>query len=277
MRIDLHTHSNRSDGTDTPAGLVHAAAELELTVVALTDHDATVGWDEAAEAADQAGIELVRGIEISTKLDGTSVHLLGYEFDPTHPALLAELDKVLRSREQRVPQVVRLLADQGMPITLEEVQAQAEGAPAIGKPHIADALVEAGHIAHRDDAFHGLLDDQGSANVEKYGIPLAQAIELLQDAGGTVVIAHPWARESIEVLTPEALAGLVESGLDGIEVDHNDHAPTVRAQLRQIAADLDLAVTGSSDYHGTGKGPEFFLGCNTTAPDQFERLFGRSP
>ncbi|MGJ9423827.1 PHP domain-containing protein [Aeromicrobium sp. CF3.5] len=274
MRIDLHTHSNRSDGTDSPAELVQKSAALNLDVVALTDHDNTAGWDEAQTAADACGIRLVRGMEVSTKLHGTSVHLLGYGFDPDHTALNAELKLVLDSREQRVPRILELLAAQGMSITMAQVEEQSGRAAAIGKPHIADALIKAGHIGHRDEAFQGLLDDGGSANVEKYGIPLARAIELLKDAGGRAVIAHPWARESQEVLSAEAIASLVESGLDGIEVDHNDHELSHRAELREIAADLGLVVTGSSDYHGTGKSSEFFLGCHVTAPEEFERLFG---
>ncbi len=274
MRIDLHTHSNRSDGTDTPAELVQKAAALNLDVVALTDHDNTAGWDEAQVAADACGIRLVRGMEVSTKLHGTSVHLLGYDFDPEHAGLNAELDRVLDSRERRVPRILELLAAQGMEITLAQVQEQSGSAAAIGKPHIADALIAAGHIEHRDEAFDGLLDDGGSANVEKYGIPLARAIELLKEAGGRAVIAHPWARESQEVLSAEAIAALVAHGLDGIEVDHNDHELAHRAELREIATALDLAATGSSDYHGTGKSSEFFLGCHVTAPEEFERLFG---
>lgn len=274
MRIDLHTHSNRSDGTDTPAELVLKAAALNLDVVALTDHDNTAGWVEAQSAADTCGIRLVRGMEVSTKLNGASVHLLGYGFDPDHAGLNAELDQVLESRERRVPRILELLADQGMEITLVQVQEQSGSAAAIGKPHIADALIAAGHIEHRDEAFSGLLDDGGSANVEKYGIPLARAIELIKEAGGRAVIAHPWARESQEVLSSEAIAALVAHGLDGIEVDHNDHELSHRAELREIAATLDLAVTGSSDYHGTGKSSEFFLGCHVTAPEEFERLFG---
>lgn len=274
MRIDLHTHSNRSDGTDTPAELVQKAAALNLDVVALTDHDNTAGWDEAQRAADDCGMHLVRGMEVSTKLHGTNVHLLGYGFDPDHAALNAELDLVLKSREQRVPRILELLAAQGMAITMAQVEARSGRAAAIGKPHIADALIAAGHISHRDEAFTGLLDDGGSANVEKYGISLARAIELLKEAGGKAVIAHPWARESREVLSAEAIGALVASGLDGIEVDHNDHELSHREELREIAVGLGLVVTGSSDYHGTGKSSEFFLGCHTTAPEEFERLFG---
>lgn len=272
MRIDLHTHSNRSDGTDTPAELVASAVAAGLDVVALTDHDATTGWDEAQEAADRLGIHLVRGIEISTKLHGVSVHLLGYEFDPADPALNAELDRVLGGRDDRLPQVLTKLAEHGVHISEADVLAQSGSAAASGRPHIADAMVAKGYIAHRDEAFNGWLNTHGKAHITRYAAPLTTAIELVTAAGGRTVLAHPWSRESHLVLTGDAIAELVAAGLDGLEIDHNDHSDAQRGALRRIAADLDLVVTGSSDYHGTGKSSDFRLGCHTTAPDQLERL-----
>lgn len=274
MRIDLHTHSNRSDGTDAPAEVVEKAAAAGLDVVALTDHDNTVGWDEAQAAADRLGIRLVRGIEISTKLDGTSVHLLGYAFDPDDAALVAELGRILDGRDQRLPRLLARLGELGLHLTEADVEAQAGEAVALGKPHVADAMVAAGYIADRSEAFHGWLEDGGKAHVERYAAPLLEAVALIKGAGGRAVLAHPWARGSREVLTPDVLAQLASAGLDGIEVDHNDHDPQVRTELRGLATDLDLVVTGSSDYHGEGKGPEFFLGCHTTDPQQLERLLG---
>jgi predicted metal-dependent phosphoesterase TrpH len=275
VRIDLHTHSNRSDGTDDPAVLVEKArTEAQLDVVALTDHDATTGWGEAQEAADRVGIRLVRGIEISTKLRGVSVHLLGYEFDPDDPDLVAELDRVLAGRTDRLPRILELLSEQGMPVSMADVEAQSGSAAASGRPHVADALVAAGHLPDRDAAFDGWLNAGGRAYVPRYSAPLERAIELVKAAGGRAVVAHPWSRGGDEVLRPEDFARLVEHGLDGIEVDHHDHDAEARTALRRIAADLDLVVTGSSDHHGTGKGHGFHLGSNTTAPDQLERLLG---
>lgn len=273
MRIDLHTHSNRSDGTDSPAELVRNAAHVaRLDVVALTDHDATTGWDEAQAEADHVGIRLVRGIEVSTRFQGESVHLLGYEFDPEHPALVAELRRVLEGRDNRLPDVLRKLAEHGIDITLEDVAAQSGDAAASGRPHIADAMVAKGYIAHRGEAFDGWLNTGGRAYVDRYSAPLLTAIELLKDAGGRAVVAHPWSRGSDRVLTPAAFERLKAAGLDGIEADHNDHDAPARERLRAIATDLDLVVTGSSDYHGTGKGDAFHLGANLTAPDQLDRL-----
>lgn len=274
MRIDLHTHSHRSDGTDTPTQLVEKAAACGLDVVALTDHDSTTGWDEAQAAADRIGITLVHGIEVSTMLDGVSIHLLGYGFDPTDPALLAELGRILDGRDGRLPALVAKLAEHGMPVTVDDVIAQSGSAAASGRPHVADAMVAGGFVADRDEAFRDWLYDDGPVYVERYGTPLSDAIDLVRSAGGVTVLAHPWARKGRRVLTPEVIEGLADQGLAGIEVDHNNHSADVRAELRALAVDLDLAITGSSDYHGTGKGPEFHLGANTTAPDQYERLLG---
>lgn len=274
MRIDLHTHSNRSDGTDTPAELVAGARAAGLDVVALTDHDATTGWDDAVAAGQSLGVHVVRGIEISTRLHGRSVHLLGYEFDPDDPALVAELRRVLDGREDRLPQMLDKLAAHGWPITMDEVAAQSGDAAASGRPHIADAMVAKGYIAHRDEAFNGWLNTGGKAYVDRYAAPLMDAVRLLKAAGGKAVIAHPWSRDSKSVLTPEAFEELAAAGLDGLEAHHNDHDAEATRELRGIAADLDLVVTGSSDYHGTGKSAEFCLGAHTTDPEQYERLLG---
>lgn len=275
MRIDLHTHSHRSDGTDTPAELVEKAAASGLDVVALTDHDSTAGWDEAQMAADRIGITLVRGIEISTMLDGVSIHLLGYGFDPADPALLAELGRVLDGRDGRLPALVAQLAEHGMPLTVDDVIAQSGSAAASGRPHVADAMVAGGYVADRDEAFRDWLYDDGPVYVERYGTPLIEAIDLVRSAGGVTALAHPWARKGRRVLTPDVIADLAARGLAGIEVDHNNHSADVRTELRALAVDLDLAVTGSSDYHGTGKGPEFHLGAHTTDPEQYEKLLGQ--
>jgi predicted metal-dependent phosphoesterase TrpH len=272
VRIDLHTHSNRSDGTDSPAELVEKAKAAGLDVVAITDHDSTAGWDEAQIAADRVGITLVRGIEISTMLDGVSVHLLGYGFDPGDAPLLDELDRILTGRDQRLPRLLEQLADHDMPLSHDDVAAQSGNAAASGRPHVADAMVAAGYVADRDEAFRDWLYDNGPAYVERYGAPLDEAIDLVRQAGGVSVVAHPWARRGRRALTPEVIAGLADRGLAGIEVDHNNHSTEVRAELRALATDLGLVATGSSDYHGTGKGPEFHLGAHTTAPAEYERL-----
>ncbi|WP_313409011.1 PHP domain-containing protein [Aeromicrobium sp.] len=274
MRIDLHTHSTRSDGTETPSELVNSAKGVGLDVVALTDHDATEGWDEAQQAADEVGIRLIRGIEISTQFGGSSVHLLGYEFDPTHQPLVEELRRVLGGRTQRLPRLLDKLAEHGMPLTEQEVLAVAGDAAAWGRPHVADAMIAKGYIKDRDEAFRDWLVPGKPAYVGRYSADLFEAVRLVCAAGGRPVIAHAWARDSRTGITAEVLTELAAIGLAGIEVDHPDHDADDRAALAAIADDLDLAKTGSSDYHGTGKGPAFHLGANTTHPDELERLLG---
>ncbi|MFY0407275.1 PHP domain-containing protein [Solicola sp. PLA-1-18] len=271
MRIDLHTHSTRSDGTDTPAELVANAVAAGLDVVALTDHDATTGWDAATQAAEGAPLELVRGLEISCRHHGAGVHLLAYEPDAAHPGLHAELRRVLEGRNDRLPRTLAKLADLGYPVTAEQVAAVSGDAAATGRPHIADAMVGLGYVVDRDEAFGRFLMPGRPAYVDRYAADLETMIGLVRDAGGVTVVAHPWSRGSGRVLDADAFAHLRDAGLTGIEVDHNDHTPDKREALRGLAGDLDLVATGSSDYHGTGK-VGFDLGCHTTDPEQLERL-----
>jgi len=274
MRIDLHTHSNRSDGTDTPTELVENAKAVGLDVVALTDHDHTSGWDEAQLAADRMGIRLVRGIEISTKLEHRSIHLLGYDFDRAHPGLTAELDRVLDGRGNRLPRLLERLRELGVDLTLDEVLEHAPSATESGRPHVADAMVAKGYVTDRTEAFDRFLADGGIAHIPRYSAPLHTAVSLLKQAGGKAVVAHAWSRSSRAVMTPDVFAELAKLGLDGIEVNHVDHDAEARRELAGIAGELGLIVTGSSDYHGTGKSAEFHLGANTTDPEEFERLLG---
>ena len=271
MRIDLHTHSSASDGTDTPGDLVREAAAAGLDVVALTDHDAMSGWGEAQRTADEVGITLVPGIEISTRFHHRGVHLLGYLPDPTHPALVDELDRILEGRTARTPAIVAALREHGVDISEEDVRRESGGSVAAGRPHVADALVRSGVVADRTEAFATLLSPGQPGYVNRYASALEEMIALVAAAGGVSVVAHPWGRGSRSVLDADALAGLKALGLAGIEVDHQDHAPAARAELRAIARDLDLVVTGSSDHHGLGK-VDHDLGVNTTDPEQYERL-----
>jgi predicted metal-dependent phosphoesterase TrpH len=272
MLIDLHTHSNRSDGTDTPTELIENAKAAGLDVVALTDHDTAVGWDEAESAAERVGIQLVKGMEVSTDVEGRSVHLLAYGLDPNHPELADELAKVIEGRTGRIPRFIEKFKQLGLDVTAEEILAQAGDAEALGRPHIADILVSRGIVTTRDEAFAELLVPGGGMYVPRYSIGLPAAVRLVTASGGKAVIAHPWSRGSKSRLSAEAIAALVDDGLVGLEVDHADHDADDRAQLRGIAKELDLVVTGSSDYHGTGKSADFRLGANTTDPAEFERL-----
>ncbi|MGW7685292.1 PHP domain-containing protein [Kribbella sp. NPDC054772] len=272
MRIDLHTHSNRSDGTDPVDVLMTHARQAGLDVIALTDHDTADGWVDGRRAAEELGIGFLPGLEISCKLDGISVHLLGYLPDPAYPPLAADLQVVREGRTDRIPTIVARLNSIGVPLTVDEVLAQATGTPSVGRPHVADALVANGTVANRSEAFDKYLADGRAGHVPHYAIEPGRAIDLVREAGGVPVIAHPWGRSSYKVMTEDTVARLVQDhGLAGIEVDHQDHSPESRDALRAIANNLGIIYTGSSDHHGAGK-IDHDLGVNTTEPEQFERL-----
>ena len=271
MRIDLHTHSDRSDGTSTPSELVREAIEARVDVLALTDHDCFEGWEEAAAAAQEHGLSLVRGIEISCRYAGQSVHLLGYLPDPTYPPLVEELQRVLDGRNARLPAILERLRDLGVGIEIDDVRRVAQEAAAMGRPHVADALVELGVVADRDEAFARYLSPGRPAYVDRYAADLPHMIATVKETGGVTVVAHPWGRNAHSALSLEGFAALKDVGLSGIEVDHEDHGPDVRDELRGVAKELDLVVTGSSDFHGTGK-TGHDLACNTTAPEEYDRL-----
>ena len=272
MRIDLHTHTNRSDGTVSPGELVRHAREVGMDVLAVTDHDTTEGWAEAADVASQVGLTLVRGMEVSCKFAGNGVHLLAYLPDPTYAPLAAELDRILDGRNTRLPATLAKLRDMGIDIETTDVRRVAGEAAAIGRPHVADALIDKGVVRDRAEAFDKYLGPRGPAHVNRYAANLDQMIDIVSAAGGVTVIAHPWAsRHNHDALDEAGLASLKDLGLAGVEVDHQDHDPRKRETLRALARNLDLVVTGSSDYHGDGK-VDHEIGCNTTDPDDYEQL-----
>ncbi|MEV3919973.1 PHP domain-containing protein [Actinomadura coerulea] len=269
MRIDLHCHSDASDGTRPPAEVVRRARENGVDVVALTDHDTVAGWDEAAASLPD-GLALVPGIELSCKEGGRSLHLLGYLFDPAEPVLAAELARIRDDRVARARGMVERLNGLGAEVTWDMVRALARG-EAVGRPHIARAMVEAGVIESADEAFTPRWIAQGGrAHVERYALDAERAIGLVRAAGGVCVLAHPRARRRGYVFGDEVVERLAAAGLAGVEADHPDHAPEDRARLRGLAASLGLAVTGSSDDHGAFTGDR--IGVETTAPDAFETL-----
>ncbi|WP_121710595.1 PHP domain-containing protein [Streptomyces sp. E5N91] len=278
MRIDLHTHSTASDGTDTPAQLVRKAAAAGLDVVALTDHDTTRGHAEAVAALPE-GLTLVTGAELSCRLDGVSMHMLAYLFDPEEPALLAERELVRDDRVPRARAMVAKLNELGVPVTWEQV-ARIAGGGSVGRPHVASALVELGVVPAVDDAFtRDWLADGGRAHVGKHETDPFEALRLIKGAGGVAVFAHPAAAKRGRTVSEAAIADLAAAGLDGIEVDHMDHDAQTRARLRGAAKELGLLVTGSSDYHGSRK--TCVLGECTTDPEVYgeitRRAFGAFP
>jgi predicted metal-dependent phosphoesterase TrpH len=264
VRIDLHTHSSVSDGTETPGELVASAAAAGLDVVALTDHDTTAGWAEASDAARRLGVALVPGTEVSALSRGVSVHLLSYLQDPADPALADLVAQTRDARLHRGRAIVERLS-QDLPITWDDVLAQQQPGTVVGRPHIADALVALGVVPDRTAAFADLLSARGRYYVPYSAPEAAEAVEAVLASGGVPVFAHPGADGRGRVVPDSAIEELAEAGLAGLEVHHRDHTPEQRARLAALADRLGLLVTGSSDYHGTGK--DNVLGENTTAPE----------
>lgn len=272
VRIDLHTHSTASDGTDSPAEVVRGAAEAGLAVVALTDHDTTAGWAEAA-AALPSGVALVRGMEMSCTGRGedgrpVAVHLLAYLFDPTNDAFARERERLRAERTSRLRAMAEKMAADGLPIDPAAVMAAA--GPAVGRPHLARALVDAGVVGSVDEAFADLLRTGGRYYVHKDDTPLRDAVRMVAQAGGVSVLAHPRASSRGRLMDMDQIGELVADGLGGVEIAHHDHGAADQRILRGIAADLDLIVTGSSDYHGRNK--SVVLGEFVTDPDQYDRI-----
>lgn len=269
MRIDLHAHSTASDGTDSPAQLVEAAAQAGLDMVAITDHDSTAGWAEAETAARRLGIGLVRGIEVSTQSNGISVHMLGYLHDPHHPGLLAELEKARVSRGSRAQRIVELLA-RDVPLTWADVRAQVSDGATIGRPHIADALVAKGVVPDRDTAFRDYLYTGSPYYAKYYAVDSVRAVQLIREAGGVAVMAHPFAAKRGRIVSDRDIAHMADAGLFALEAHHPEHTPEQVDKAVRLAAELDLPVTGSSDYHGTGKANR--LGERLTDPEVLAAL-----
>jgi predicted metal-dependent phosphoesterase TrpH len=276
MLIDLHAHSDASDGTDTPAGLIAAAAAAGVDVLAITDHDTTGGWADAAAVRPPA-MGLLRGSEFSTQvsLDGrtSSVHLLGYLFDPTDPVIVAEHRRLKIERRRRGLAIVERMVDDGLPITADQVMTIAGNAP-VGRPHIGRALMASGVVTSVDEAFATHLAGRAKYYVPKVDTNLLAAVRMVTAAGGASVIAHPRGRGERRVLTEDYLGMLAAAGLAGIEVDHPDHDADDRAELRAIAGRFGLLTTGSSDYHGSNK--QLRLGQESTRPEVLTALIDRT-
>jgi predicted metal-dependent phosphoesterase TrpH len=278
VRIDLHTHSDASDGTDTPAELVATAVSSGLDVLAITDHDTTAGWSTAAAALDgaPADFRLVRGMEMSCwgrgeDGDPVPVHLLAYLFDPADSTFAAER---IRQREERVSRLRAMATNiaTDYPIDPEEVLARV--GTSAGRPHLAAALVEAGIVDSVSEAFEELLSRKSKYYVPKQDAPIDEAVEMIAAAGGVSVIAHARARMRGRLLAIDHISELAERGLGGLEVDHPDHPEDERALLTGLARSLGLIATGSSDYHGGNKAQP--LGACTTDPDALEALVARA-
>ena len=243
------------------------AARAGIDVLGLTDHDTVAGWAEAAGQVEATGTALVRGMELSAKIDGISVHILGYLFDPDDERLTAHVARMLAERRDRAVRMVARLA-RDVPVTWEAVEAHAGAATPVGRPHIADALIDSGVVADRQEAFAVYLRPGSPYYIHHYAPPAAEAVEWISGAGGKAVMAHPAASRRGKTVSLSRIEELADAGLFGLEVDHRDNVE--REKLAKLAERRGLVRTGSSDYHGTGKPNR--LGENTTAREVLDAI-----
>lgn len=268
---DLHLHSVHSDGTESPAQVMAAAHRHGLRTAALTDHDTTSGWAEAAEAAASLGMTFLPGMELSARHEWRSVHVLAYLFDPDDPDLRAMTDRIRSSRLDRA----RVMADRisrDYDLGWDDILAQTTDGATVGRPHIADALVARGLVRDRAEAFSSILSPRGDYYVALYAPDPITAVELVADAGGVPIIAHPAARAG--VLPMPLLHRMLSAGLAGFELGHRENLGSGIRALRALCDERDLIVTGSSDYHGLGKPNQ--PGENTTADAMVARIIERA-
>ena len=247
-RIDLHLHSTCSDGTSSPEEVVRQAAEAGLAVISLTDHDSTEGVFSAQAAGKEVGVEVVPGVELSAQVKEKDLHILGYFVDCTHPDLVDCLRLYRDERKRRAERMVKKLNKMGIPVRFEQVLARAQGG-AVGRPHVADVMVEEGVVFSANEAFHKYLGYARPAYEPKHSLSPFEAIGVIHAAGGLACLAHPglYARDDL-------IAGLVSDRLDGIEVLHTKHGPAEVARYTEIAHRYGLLQTGGSDCHGDSRG-----------------------
>ena len=269
--IDLHSHTTASDGLLSPAALLDAAAAAGVTVLAITDHDTTAGYVEARRLPGGASLELVPGIEISAVHEGRDLHVLGYFLEPSSGRLSAFLDRQRTDRRRRVVEMTERLQSLGRPIDSRPILEAARCGRSVGRPQIADALVAAGHVRSRDEAFQQFLEHGGPAFVPRRGASPADVIQIIHEAGGLAALAHPGVYKRDQLIAPLAAAGL-----DAIEARHSDHDAETEAHYRRIAARLGLLVTGGSDFHGNATHRASSLGAISLPFDDYVRLRDRA-
>lgn len=246
--VDLHMHSTASDGSRSPADVVRAAKRASLAAIALTDHDSVAGISEAHAAGAELGVRVVSGIELSAVEGVTETHLLGLHLRDTG-VIEARLTELREMRERRARHIVLRLNELGIPLSYDDVLSQA-GTGALGRPHVARAMIAEGWAVDSRDAFDRYLGAGRPAYVAKEQLGMRDAIDIVHAAGGLAVLAHPG-----QSGTRERLEALRSIGLDGVEVKHPGHSPSETARLRALTGELGLVASGGSDWHGAADGP----------------------
>ncbi|MCA1832364.1 MAG: PHP domain-containing protein [Actinomycetota bacterium] len=274
MSFDLHVHSNRSDGAFPPAEVVRRAKTVGLEGIALTDHDTLDGYEEATTAGRELGLEVLPGCEVSTSHNDGPVHMLALFVDPSHERLRSEMARLQDDRIERAQAMVARLNELGVGVSFERV-AEIAGQASVGRPHIAQAMVELGIVRKTPDAFTDeWIGNKGRAYVERHSLAPLEAVALIREAGGSAVLAHPIWTVKDESLTESDIEDLAAAGLAGIEVDHPDHDENARRHYAALAKRLDLVPTGSSDWHGNEHGG--MIGSETTDRARLDRLRDRA-
>jgi predicted metal-dependent phosphoesterase TrpH len=267
LKIDLHLHTTASDGLLAPEHLVARAVEAGVSILSVTDHDTVAGLPAAADAASRLGVRLVTGIEITAVEKDRDVHLLGYFFDPSDGGLSSFLSKQRDDRMRRVREMGARLRHLGCEIDVQPLLDRANAGQSVGRPAIADALVASGHVADRNDAFARLLGRGRPAFIPRRGVSGADVIRVIHEAGGIASLAHPGVLQQDELIP-----GLVDAGLDALEVRHSDHPPPLQAHYAAMTERLNLGRSGGSDYHGEGLHRACRIGGVSLPRDEFDRL-----
>jgi predicted metal-dependent phosphoesterase TrpH len=257
-RIDLHLHTTHSDGSFSPADVLAFAKTAGVTALAITDHDIVAGIPEAMEVGARCDIEIIPGVEISSRYGDSELHILGYCFDWRQPQLNERLKTLRESRHERNPRIIQRLNELGLPITYEEVRDLA-GTESVGRPHIARVLINKKFVSSAKEAFDRYLAEGRPAFVPRQLPEPTEAVTWIREAGGVAVLAHPtWVKETSEGLS-RLVEQLKEAGLGGIEVHYSTHNAKQTAEYLSLTKRLDLLVTGGSDFHGVTK-PDIFVG-----------------
>jgi len=276
MSIDLHIHSTMSDGTMSPSEIVDLAYKKGLSCIALTDHDTVAGNQEAQERGDVVGLDVISGMELSVSFEEFNLHLLGYLVDSENVFLLRSLHALQEARQTRNLKILGILKESGIQITEKELQ-KVSGAGQTGRPHIAKILMEKTVVRSMDEAFEKYLGRDGSAYVNRFVLDIKSAADVIHQAGGLAVVAHPYHLLKNDMTSGEILLRLKELGVDGIEAYYPTHSRKFRKQLIKLAEKYELLLTGGSDYHGTiRRGTTLAGGKGVSVPDELLEIMRRT-